>query len=126
MLRKLLPKIAVSHQKTFENIWHDMQTNPLRRSLSFEMLVFNCNFLLQTLSKINANISRFHCNKNFHNCCIQCSIPHRRKSEKGYNFSLMFDNHIPLRRHSFCSGFWDSFGLASIVLLFQNKFGGHY
>jgi len=27
---------------------------------------------------------------------------------------------------SFCSGFCDSFVLASIVLLFQNKFGGHY
>ena len=125
MLRKLLPKIAISHQKTFENIWHDMQINPMR-SLSFKMLVFKCNFLLQPLSKMNANISRFHCNKNFPNYCIQCSIPHRRKCEKGCNFSLMFDNHIPLRCHSFCSRFCNSFGLASIVLLFQNKFGGHY
>ena len=126
MLRKLLPKIAISHQKTFENIWHDMQINPLRRSLSFKMLVFKCNFFLQPLSKIKANISRFHCNKNFPNYCIQCSIPHRRKWEKGCNFSQMFDNHIHLRRHSFCSGFCDSFASASIVFLFQNKFGGHY
>ena len=104
MLRRLLPKIAISHQKTFENIWHDTQIYPLRRSLPFKMLVFKWNVLLQPLSEINANISRFHCNKNFPNYCIQCSVAHRRIWEKGCNFSLMFDNQIPLQRHSFCSG----------------------
>ena len=64
MLRKLLAKYR---HFSPGNVWkhlHYMWKNFLNKSLSFKMLVDKFNFLLQLLSKINANFSRFYCNKN--------------------------------------------------------------
>ena len=49
-------KIAISPQVMFSNIWHNMYTNRLSKSLSFLMFVNKCTFL-QLSSKINAIFS---------------------------------------------------------------------
>jgi len=68
----------------------------MRRSLAFKMLVFKCNFLLQPLSKINANFSRFYCNKNLPYLLYAMQL-HRIGGNEKRDVILMFDNHIALR-----------------------------